>query len=382
MSLFEKKRRRGAAQAVQLRTAETGQFETMSRYALHSGEVRLYRELRQSVPVIDAAIYKLVRLAGGVSVSCESKEAQRGLCEFLRTVPVGRGQRGINAFLDEYLETMLTCGQGIGEIVPKWDGSGIEALLCGRPEEILVKEGTSALDFSICGWDENGRERELPYQELLLFTPFHPEGEHPYGVSLLRSLPTFGELLLKIYETMGRNWERCGNARYAVICKNSGDMGEGLAQERCGEIAREWQSVMQSNKSGNVRDFVAVGDVEIRVIGADNQILDSEIPVRQLMEQLIAKTGLPPFMLGMSWSTTERMSSQQADILTSEITAIRRVLTPAVERICDFWLRANGYGCRFETVWEEINLQDQVEEAKAELYRRQAEKIRREMEEK
>lgn len=75
---------------------------------------------------------------------------------------------------------------------------------------------------------------------------------------------------------------------------------------------------------GAVRDFVAVGDVDIKVIGADSQVLDSEVPVRQILEQLIARTGIPPFLLGLSWSSTERMSAQQADLLTSEITAIRR----------------------------------------------------------
>ena len=89
---------------------------------------------------------------------------------------------------------------------------------------------------------------------------------------------------------------------------------------------------MQAGRQGAVRDFVAVGDVDIKVIGADSQVLDSEVPVRQILEQLIARTGIPPFLLGLSWSSTERMSAQQADLLTSEITAIRRSLEPAVRR--------------------------------------------------
>ena len=132
---------------------------------------------------------------------------------------------------------------------------------------------------------------------------------------------------------------------------------------------------MQSGKNGSIRDFVAVGDVDIRVIGADNQVLDSEVPVRQILEQLVAKTGLPPFLLGLSWSSTERMSVQQADLLTSEITAIRRSVTPVVEKICDLWLRLHGYDCGFSVVWDDINLQDQVEEARAALYRAQAETL-------
>ena len=135
---------------------------------------------------------------------------------------------------------------------------------------------------------------------------------------------------------------------------------------------------MERTRNGCVRDFVAVGDVDIRVIGADSQVLDSQVPVRQILEQLVARTGIPPFMLGLSWSSTERMSAQQADLLTSEVTAIRRGLEPALRRVAGLWLRLHGFGDRVEILWEDINLQDIVEEAKAELYRAQAEKLRRE----
>jgi hypothetical protein len=35
-----------------------------------------------------------------------------------------------------------------------------------------------------------------------------------------------------------------------------------------------------------------------------------------------------------------------------------------------------GYTCGFEVVWDDINLQDEVEEAKAALYREQARKLK------
>ena len=129
---------------------------------------------------------------------------------------------------------------------------------------------------------------------------------------------------------------------------------------------------MQAGRDGAVRDFVAAGDVDIRAIGADNQVLDSETPVRQILEQLVAKTGIPPFLLGLSWSSTERMSSQQADILTSEIAAIRRSLEPVVERICELWLRLRGFDERITVEWADVNLQDEESEARAALYRAQA----------
>ena len=370
MGLFQKKERGGGGLAVQIREGGRHPFGVLDGYVpLGHGEIAIYRAIREAVPIVDAAIWKLIRLSGGVIVNCRDQKAQEGLDWFLQHVDTGRGQRGIQSFLDCYLDSMLTCGRAVGEIVPNRGRTDIAALLCGNVADIEIKEGDSPMKFAIWGRDGNGTMRELPRQDLLLFTPFQPETDSPYGVSMLRSMPFLTGILLKIYQATGMNWERMGNVRFAVVYK-PGDtpLDQNLVRERSQQIAREWSAAMQAGKDGSVRDFVAVGDVDIKVIGADNQVLDSEVPVRQILEQLVARTGIPPFLLGLSWSSTERMSTQQADMMTSEITAIRRSLEPVVERICELWLRLHGYDSRVEVDWQDINLQDLVEEARAELY--------------
>ena len=371
------RRERGtAAAAAQLRDGGRHPFVQLDGYTpLGAGEAALYRAVREAVPVVDAAIGKLVRLCGGLRVECRDERAREGLERFIRTVNVGRGQRGLQAFLDQYLDSMFVCGRAVGEIVPTADGRDIAAVLCGDVGRIEIREGDSPLDFALCARDSGGRVRELPRQELLLFTPYQPETGSPYGVSMLRSMPFLAEILVKIFQAVGKNWERTGNVRFAVTC-GGGDAA--AAQERCAQVAREWSAAMQAGRDGAVRDFVCAGDVGIRTIGADNQILDSEVPVRQILEQLVAKTGIPPFLLGLSWSSTERMSSQQADILTSEIAAIRRSLEPVVERICELWLRLRGFDDRVDVDWLDVNLQDEESEARAALYRAQARAVEEE----
>lgn len=375
---FEKKKPAGKPPQVQLRDWERHPFGLLDQYVpLRSGEIALYRSIREAVPILDAAIWKLVRLCGGVQIRCRDSRAQQGLSRFLATVDTGRGQQGIQSFLDQYLDCMITCGQGVGEMVLDPQGKSIAAVLCADPALVEIREGDSPLDFRLCVRENGGEPKELPWQQLLLFTPFQPEAEHPYGVSMLRSMPFLTGVLLKIYQALGQNWERVGNLRFAVVCKP--DENSPLsAQERGEQVASQWSQAMQSSRQGAVRDFVAVGDVDIKVIGADNQILDSEVPVRQILEQLVAKTGIPPFLLGLSWSSTERMSAQQADLLTSEITAIRRSLEPMLQRICRLWLRLGGYDDQVSIEWEDINLQDIVEEARAQLLHAQAEEIGRE----
>lgn len=374
MKLFSKQK--AAPPRVQLRSAQAHPFSLIDSYVpLGSAETRLYRMIREAVPVVDAAIMKIVRLTGGFEVSCADKNAQRALAEFIRTVPVGRGQTGLESFLAQYLDSMITCGRAVGEIVANGNRD-IAAVLCGNVADVQIREGKTPLDFELCGVSDTGCVTPFRYQNLLLFTPFNPEADSPYGVSMLRSMPFLCGILLKIYQSLGINWERAGNVRFAVVYKPQGDaLDRFSAQERAQQIAAQWSEAMQSGKSGSVRDFVAVGDVDIKVIGADNQILDSEVPVRQILEQLIARTGIPPFLLGLNWSTTERMSAQQADLMTSELNAIRRTVTPVIEKICRMWLNMHGYATTLTVEWETINLQDEVEEAKAALYLAQRDKI-------
>ena len=380
MKFFNRKKKlteAGAAATPQIVRGDPPPFGLWRGYTpLRTGDKQLYRAIREAVPLVDACICKIIRLCGGVSAECEDPRADRELKRFLEQVDVGRGQRGINAFLDQYMDSLLVLGQAVGEIVPAADQRDVAAVLCGRVEDVHIQEDGGPLNFKLCGQDEYGQIKPLPRQQFLLFTPFQPEAHTPYGVSLLRSMPFLTELLGKIYYAIGVNWERMGNVRFAVVYKpGDGEWERGMAQERSRQLASEWSRAMESTRNGSVRDFVAVGDVDIKVIGADNQILDSSVPIRQILEQLVSKTGIPPFMLGLTWSSTERMSAQQADLLTTEMTAIRRSLTPAVERICQVWLRMHGYGCGFRVVWDDINLQDLLEEAKADWYREQTRKL-------
>ena len=369
-----KRKEKPVATVCQLRSADVHPFGALRGYTpLGTGEEQIYRQLREAVPVLDAAVGKLVRLTGGFSVKCMDPAAERKLKAFLQNVPCGRGQSGVDGFLSGYLDSLLTYGRAIGEMVVA--GGKLRAVCWGDVTRLQVCEGENPLETVICGSNDRGAMTALPYQHLLMLTTLNPEPAHPYGVSLFRGMPFLAEILMKIYAAIGTNWERAGNVRYSVICKGDEGMDPVMTQERGRQVAQEWAKAMEDGKNGTVRDFVAVGDVQIRVIGGEAPVLDSQVPVRQILEQLVAKTGLPPFLLGLNWATTERMSAQQADILTGELWALRRTVEPALRKICRTYLALEGMDDRMEIVWDEISLQDMTEQAKAELYKAQAEKI-------
>lgn len=369
LSVFDKLGKRKVCTSSYPQTVSKHPFDLLRSYSpLCDCPPELYRALREAVPLIDTAIYKLVRLAGGFTVISENGKNQNELDYFVKNVSVGAGGNGLQQFMDTYFSELLTYGTAAGEIII--NGGGIASLYNVPVKDICLKR--SHEDFNrilICRNDTSGGT-PVKYQDLVMYSSLNPDAGSIMGNSILKGLPFVSSILLKIFNSIGQNWDRAGNLRYAVTYNPGSDMlDRAYAKERAMQIAREWSGAMES---GSVKDFVAVGDVQIKVIGADSQVLDSEIPVKQLLEQIVAKLGLPPFMLGLSWSTTERMSSQQADALTTELDAYRRILTPVIEKICSLFLRLCGNSGKATVLWEEITLQDTVEQAKAELYSAQA----------
>lgn len=370
MSIFDKiGNRKVCATTPQVRSNH--HFDVLNSFPTSVCQPEIYKKLRESIPVIDTAIYKLVRLTGGFSVQSNNEKNQAQLDDFVKNVNTGVAGRGLQQFIDLYFEQLLTYGTAAGEIIT--DGYNIDSLYNVPIRDISLKRNPKNFNEILVCKPDAFDGTPVPYQELVMYSTLNSEPGALVGNSILKSLPFVSSILMKIYDSIGQNWERAGNLRFAVTYNPGSDMlDRAYAKERAQQIASEWASAMES---GSVKDFVAIGDVQIKVIGADNQILNSEIPVRQMLEQIVAKLSIPPFMLGLSWSTTERMSSQQADALTTEIEAYRRILTPVIEKICSLYLRLLGNSSGVNVIWDEVTLQDSVELAKANLYNAQAQSL-------
>ena len=346
-----------------------GFFRTVTNGSVFEHE--LYDEVRTKIPVIDAAIGKIIRLTGEFHVNCGDKRLQPYLDRFVKDVPVGLTGVSLGSFLEGYLDSLLTYGKAAGEILVDEKNGEIVGLLTADPTDVHVCEGENPVDrqYYII---KDGRELKVSHPERILFTALNPSPRYPEGVSVLRGVPVFSDILEEIYSCIGKNFQRVGNVRYSVTYKPQTENDMARSRERAEAIAREWADGMESAANGVVKDFIAVGDVDIKVIGAENPLLDTQIPVRQLLEQVLSKLSIPPFLLGLNWSSTERMSAQQVDILTSELEYYRRLLNPVIRKVAKTYLSLQGCEADVEIEWDNINLQDESELAKARLYNAQA----------
>ncbi len=283
------------------------------RTASMLGEWRLYQALRDNVPIINAAIEKIVCLVGGFHIESTTPSTANILNRFLQNIRVNACTYGIENFLSVFVGQLLTYGTAVGEMIP--DQDGIQALYNPPLERVEISVGNNPLDIHYFSVGQDGTRKEVTYPQLIVASVLHPEAGAVYGQSILKGLPFIGNILMTIYDSIGKNWERVGNVRFAVSY-NPPENEKMFVKERVEQIASEWSKTVHSAEP---RDFISVGNVEIHAIGADNQILNSEIPVHQLLEQIVAKLSIPPCFFGLTRASTEKISPQQADNFKSEL---------------------------------------------------------------
>ena len=92
-------------------------FCSWQSYGAVTADAALYRNLRENIPILDAAIGKLVRLTGGFSLDTGSDGLNAQLNRDLSGINVGGNQQGIEAFIATYLDQLLTYGSAVGEMI-------------------------------------------------------------------------------------------------------------------------------------------------------------------------------------------------------------------------------------------------------------------------
>ena len=168
MKIFKKKKK-PSVRVVQCAEHNPG-IDVYSRLGnladLSDTEIELYSALREAVPIIDAAIGKIIRLMGTFTVKCSSPRTKRLVEGFLRDVNVSNGNRGINTFISVFFDQLLTYGQAVAEMILTPSGDDIAGLYNADPKAVKLKYGDSPLELLVCSRGINNEP--LPYQELLI----------------------------------------------------------------------------------------------------------------------------------------------------------------------------------------------------------------------
>ena len=116
MKLFRKKSEKDSGFAVQSAVRENFS-QSFPDSGIDYCEKELYDKLRFTIPVIDAAVIKIIRLTGGFKVISSDEFFQKRLDDFMNNVPVGLTGKSVYTFIDNYLDSIITYGNAVGEII-------------------------------------------------------------------------------------------------------------------------------------------------------------------------------------------------------------------------------------------------------------------------
>jgi len=339
-------------------------------------EGSFYEFLREAIPIIDAGINKKTSLDGHLEVEGKDEALVDEIQEWFYNVPVNDLQKGLQAFHQNFTSEAFEQGFAIGEFVTDKKRTDIVGLRVADSKSIKFKRTETGIDIYQKA-DGDNEERPLKPDNLLYFS-INNENQNPYGVPLLRSCEFVSKILATMHNSLGNVWERFGDPSFSIIYKTSKKDGVDLASRRQ-TIEDEFNAAIRAKREGKSADFVRAIDsnssIDIQIIGANGQELTVEMPARHVMEQIIAKIDLPPWMLGMHWSTTERLSENEAEIMLAAIATRQAAKMPYFYNLIRTLLLLRGRTWKkgdWKLKWAQVNLKDILKQAQARFMNAQA----------
>lgn len=390
--------------------------------------LHLMEQLVETIPLINGALSQIVRLVGTPTIEAD-EETQAELTDWMDNLSVNRIQTGFANWLPSFLIDNLTYGRAHAEIILPVNMKDIFAVQSLHPRTVELRPrytapnadpnnaggyytpGTTGMNASY--YDSNnqggyyyGAGAGVPatnspgqsiygldivqYQTFagtpvllnprLMLTAVHDlRVDDPQGKSALFGLPFVAEIYTKLFTSLRHTWERFGTPTYHVQYKPP--TGQGGLSDPTGAKSTQYVSsmvaglrnVVASRMQGDIKDIGTSGEVEIKVLGAEGETLDISVPSRVIAEQIIAKFGIPPMLLGLSWSSTERMSAVQASLLSEMIDELRLRIEPELRYLFRLRQLLTGGSQEFDIAWDAPTLLDEMETARAKLFDAQGE---------
>ena len=378
----------------------------------------LYEALREAIAPIDGGINRLVTMDGIVRVRGDDETLVAEIEDFIEHVPVNDMECGLQTFVDGMGNERYEQGYAVGEFVPDRRGRDIVGLRVAdskgvhfrretdgrmrvlyRPParaEVTRRDGTHHVEALLRNSFANESTTDVllgaGFAELdsawLVYEGLNNEAGNPYGVSMMRSIEFVSQILLAIQNATDQLWKRFGDPPLMLTYKTKnravkpGTGGE--LERRRTQLATDLANAMSAKRKGNSVDFVqAIGaddDITVGIIGAQDKIIEIELPARHMLEQIVSKFGLPSWMLGFHWSTAERLAEQQSQIVLQESRTrfVRR--RPGLSRLIATMLRLRGRTWErgaWELYQELPNLHDELKRAQAQFLLAQTEMMLR-----
>lgn len=346
----------------------------------------LLQEVRDQLPVIQQTISILAGFTGVPDVEGEDDAHTEEIAEFLSGVRVGWlgwGAKGLGAFLHDHIDQMLWTGRAVGECEVSAGRDDVAALWAYRSENFrLETKDDGTLDIE----QLNAPGKHVLNPLTAFVSTYSPEGSDPYGRRLFRSAVTAAHAWTVVLLAHKQTWLRQGVPIFhvhirlpdtyvdevlrpavvedGVIVTRAYTKIDALIEETAAQINK---SIKSQVEQGLAMDITTAGNFEATITQVHRETLagDFETSKRNLIEEVIVAGGVPPSILGYSWSSTERMSRVQMGALEARIDCIRKSIEPVIHHILQLRQRLRGDLRPYTLSWPDVSGVELVDSARA-----------------
>jgi len=397
--------------------AQSSLMPALSDYVGRSVDGQFYEALREGIPICDAAIRRLINLTGTPKIIGENMDLVTLLEDFHLNVPVNDMEKGLVAFSANAQNETFEQGFSLSEFVANRARDDIDRLVvadskrlvfrknkAGRAEPWIRSGNPISRVYTMPGSliqqiletrygqtvSYNGVEEVRLVPDNKIYFSVGNENQNPYGVSVFRSMEFAAQILVTLQNSMKNAGERFGDPAFHAHYK--GKSSDSKLEERRVLLEDNLKNVINAKRAGKSGDITTAGgpdsEVKISIIGHEGQLFQYEIPLRHVLEQIVAKTNLAAWMLGIYWSTTERMATLEVEMALADAKIRQYAMLPEYIRLLSNYLKLKGRTWKTVTtsldkpgdwgiIFESPNVRDLVAMAQAEFLSAQADMMRR-----
>jgi len=374
-----------------------------------------YEMLREGIATIDGGIRRLISLNGTIKIIGDNMPLVEELEDFCRSVPVGDTQAGIHAFYENTWNETFEQGFSFSEFTATPDMKDIAGMRVADSKNIVFRRNTDGAAVPWYRYQDGSSQRYYSAPTALIeriitatygqtvsinginevklnpankiYFSIGNENGDPYGVSIMRSMEFVSQILVTLQNSILNSSERFGDPMYHGHIKSNIKDLESVRKS----FEDALKVIVASKRNGGSGDIVTAGgndgDVKINVIGHDGQLFTYDVPLRHVLEQIVSKFGIPAWMLGIYWSTTERMATLEVESALQDAKIRQLSMIPQFIRLFSTFLRIRGRQWKRVTtfldkpgdwgfVFETPNLRDILSIANANFLNAQADLMR------
>lgn len=333
---------------VSKRTSYLDQGELLlpqSSFCDNSFRIRLYRFLRDHIPVLNSAIWTWTRICASPSYfelnGSEDPKLLKKTSEILKNLDRRIYQHsfqkfgGADALLSQFFGSLFTDGAVCGELVLTPSRDKLDKFYFIDPATIRFKPKDDST------W-ELYQEVDGVLTQLNFASTFYlgldPDPDDPRGKSILGSIPFVARVEQRLLEDMQKTMHNAGYHRLHVKIKPPERFSGESEESYFSRANKYFEDTVEMMKELSPEDNpITWSDVQIEYIGPSGHISSSTywyVNHKALVEDICAGVHLDPFMLGYSYGSTKGGAQFKYELILRNVISIQGLAKRFME-----WIR-------------------------------------------